>query len=67
MPGYTPKNYSLWLSRSGISVDAGVRRNEQMGFLIAGVSYTLSPIPLPCSLPPYPLPLLSLLHRLEMT
>ena len=55
MPGYTPKNYSLRLSRSGISVDAGVRRNEQMGFLIAGVSYTLSPIPfLPILYPFYP-------------
>ena len=53
MPGYTPKNYSLRLSRSGISVDAGVHRNEQMGFLIAGVSYTLSQFPSSLSSTPF--------------
>ena len=32
---------------------ASADRNEQKGFLIAGVPYPLSPIPLPFSLPPY--------------
>ena len=32
---------------------------EQKGVLIAGVLYPLSPVPLPFSLPPYPLPLLT--------
>ena len=35
---------------------------NKRGVLIAGVSYPLSPIPLPCSLPLYPLPLWPLLH-----
>ena len=37
--------------------DASVRRNKQMGVLIAGVPYPLFPIPLPFPLPPNPLPL----------
>ena len=36
--------------------DASVHRNEQNGVLIAGFSYRLSPILLPFSLSPYPLP-----------
>jgi len=39
-------------------VDASVRRNEQMGVLIAGFPCPLSLTPLPFSLPTYPLPLL---------
>ena len=37
--------------------DAGVRRNQQRGVLIAGVLYHFSPIPIPFLLSPYPLPL----------
>ena len=36
--------------------DASVHRNEQKGVLIAGFSYPLSPVLLPFSLSPYPLP-----------
>ena len=35
--------------------DTSIHRNEQKGVLIAGVPYSLSPISLPFSLPPYPL------------
>ena len=38
---------------------ASFRRNEQKRVIIKGVSYPLSPIPLPLLLPAYPLPLLA--------
>ena len=55
---------SIQANRLLITAQPIIADDEQKGVLIAGVSYPLSPIPLPLSLLPYPLPFRRLLRRL---
>ena len=55
---------SIQANRLLITAQPIIADDEQKRVIIAGVSYPLSPIPLPLSLLPYPLPFRRLLRRL---